>query len=107
MQFARSFAVMLTAIVTTAAAQDQKDFDAVLGRYFNDYCDYTGSLGIGFFPGPTYDYEFRQRLKKTTDMELKRLFVLKRLYIEAGQAISQFEMGLISVDRGETRKMTP
>jgi len=53
-----------------------------LDSYFEEYCDYTGNMGIGFVADHTWDYQFRHRLKTTTDPELKRLFVLQHLYAD-------------------------
>ena len=101
----RSFLITLLAS-GVAAAQEQNASDTLLNRYFESYCDYTGGLGIRFVASHTYDYEFRQRLKKTEDRELKRLFVLKNLYRDVDNAVSSFEEGLIEVGKSMTRKMT-
>src|SRR5258707_13893174 len=66
-----------------------------LDSYFEQYCDYTGALGIGFAPSHTYDYRFRQHLKETRDSELKRLFVLQHLHQEVEFALDDFQKGVI------------
>src|SRR5262252_3026349 len=62
-----------------------------LDSYFEDYCDYTGGMGIGFVASHTYDYRFRQHLKETHDPELKRLFVLQHLHRDVEFALGDFE----------------
>jgi hypothetical protein len=77
-----------------------------LDSYFERYCDYTGGLGIGFVASHTYDFEFRQHLKKTEDAELKRLFVLQHLYQELDRAILDFERGIVMTGKSSSRQMT-
>lgn len=77
-----------------------------LQTYFDRYCDYTGSLGIGFVASHTYAYEFRQRLKSTKDLELKRLFVLQRLYGDVENRMRDYERGEQRVGKVEYEKMT-
>ena len=84
----------------------QASKDAKLQKYFERYCDYTGGLGIGLVPSHTYDYKFRQHLKKTDDKELKRLFVLRHLYRDVDFAVRDFEEGKIRIGKVEYRKMT-
>ena len=66
-----------------------------LNSYFEDYCDYTGNLGIGFDPAHTYDYRFRQHLKQTQDPELKRFFVLRNLFRDVEIALRDFQAGIV------------
>lgn len=80
---------------------------AGLDSYFQQYCDYTGSLGIGFVAWHTYDYRFRQHLKKTDDPELKRLYVLYEMHQELDWAIQDFEQGIIKTGKTESRPLTP
>ena len=80
--------------------------DAKLDGYFERYCDYTGSLGIGFVASHTYDFEFRQRLKTTQDAELRRLFVFQHLYRELDLDISDFERGIVRTGKTSSRQMT-
>ena len=77
-----------------------------LQMYFERYCDYVGGLGIGFVASHTYDYKFRQHLKTTDDQELKRLFVLQRLYLEVDLAMHDYEAGQIRIGKSEYRQMT-
>jgi hypothetical protein len=77
-----------------------------LDKYFEQYCDYTGGLGIGFVASHTYDYKFRQHLKETKDTELKRLFVLQHLYRDVDFDMRVYERGEIRVGKAEYRKMT-
>ena len=74
--------------------------------YFEDDCDYTGNLGIGFVPTHTYDYRFRQQLKTTQDTELKRLFVIEHLYRDIGFALDDFERGRIQIGQASYRPLT-
>ncbi len=80
--------------------------DARLQTYFERYCDYTGSMGIGFVASHTYDYKFRQHLKSTNDQELKRLFVLWHLYREVDFEMDDYEEGQIRIGKVEYRQMT-
>jgi hypothetical protein len=89
---------------TCAQDADQK---SKLDKYFEGYCDYTGGMGIGFVASHTYDYKFRQYLKKTKDPELKRLFVLQHLYRDLEFAMHDYQRGEIRVGKAEYRKMTP
>ncbi len=77
-----------------------------LDWYFENYCDYTGSLGIGFDPSHTYDYRFRQRLKTTLDPELKRLFVLQQLHRDVEYALDDFEKGIVRTGKSSSRPLT-
>ncbi len=78
-----------------------------LDSYFEEYCDYTGNMGIGFDPDHTWDYEFRHRLKSTTDPELKRLFVLQSLYRDVQFALRDFGAGKIRTGQAQYRPLTP
>lgn len=80
--------------------------ESKLDKYFKNYCDYTGGLGIGFVASHTYDFKFRQHLKRTRDEDLKRLFVLQHLYSDLDRAVRNFGEGIIYVGKVETRKMT-
>jgi hypothetical protein len=66
---------------------------------FEDYCDYTGGLGIGFVAWHTYDYRFRQHLKRTQDPELKRLYVLENLHRGTAVAIDNLETDQMQTGR--------
>src|SRR5664279_5596616 len=66
-----------------------------LDSYFEDYCDYTGNLGIGFVAWHTYDYRFRQHLKTTQDPELKRLYVLQNLHRDVEISLRDFQAGIV------------
>jgi len=80
--------------------------DEQLQKYFERYCSYTGSLGIGFVASHTYDYKFRQHLKLTNDKELKRLFVLWHLYRDVDFAMRDYKKGQIRIGKAEYREMT-
>jgi hypothetical protein len=77
-----------------------------LDSYFEDYCDYTGSLGIGFEAWHTYDYRFRQHLKTTPDPELKRLFVLRHLFSDVESELRDFERGIVRTGKTSSRALT-
>jgi len=77
-----------------------------LDSYFDNYCDYTGGLGIGVVPYHTYDYRFRQRLKTTHDPELKRLFVLQQLHRTVEVALDDFERGIVRTGKSSSRPLT-
>src|SRR4051812_48351155 len=77
-----------------------------LDSYFEQYCDYTGSLGIGFVAWHTYDYRFRQHLKETHDPELKRLFVLQHLNRDVEFALNDFEKGIVRTGKTSSRPLT-
>ncbi|MEW6156823.1 MAG: hypothetical protein AB1813_05285 [Verrucomicrobiota bacterium] len=77
-----------------------------LDSYFEYYCDYTGSLGIGFDASQTYDYRFRQHLKETRDPELKRLFVLQHLHRDVELALEEFEKGIVRTGKPASRPLT-
>src|SRR5688572_24750628 len=77
-----------------------------LDSYFEQYCDYTGGLGIGFVATHTYDYRFRQRLKETHDPELKRLFVLQHLNRDVEWALDDFEKGIARTGKASSRPLT-
>jgi len=77
-----------------------------LDSYFEQYCDYTGGLGIGFVAWHTYDYRFRQQLKETHDPELKRLYVLKHLHQSIEFALSYFEKGIVQTGKTSSRPLT-
>lgn len=77
-----------------------------LDSYFEQYCDYTGSLGIGFVAWHTYDYRFRQHLKETHDPELKRLFVLQHLNQDVEWALGDFEKGIVRTGKTSSRPLT-
>jgi hypothetical protein len=106
MQSAALCVAIVFLIAGVAGGQQPSESDAALDRHFDRYCDYTGGLGIGFVPSHTYDYQFRQRLKKSEDRELKRLFVLQHLYRDVELAVSDFEEGVIHIGKGERRAMT-
>ena len=46
-------------------------------------------------------------LKKTTDPDLKRLFVLQHLYGEMDIAVSDYKEGVVVAGKGMKRNMTP
>lgn len=77
-----------------------------LESYFERYCDYTGSLGIGFVAWDTYDYRFRQHLRETRDPELKRLFVLQHLSQDVECALADFEKGIVRTGKASSRPPT-
>lgn len=77
-----------------------------LDSYLEQYCDYTGSLGIGFDASHTYDYRFRQHLKATHDPEIKRLFVLQHLHRDVELALGDFEKGIIRTGKTSSRPLT-
>ena len=77
-----------------------------LNSYFEEYCDYTGGLGIGFNPSHTYDYRFRQRLKTTQDPELKRLLVLQHLYRDVEVALGELKSGVVRIGKDSYRPLT-
>jgi hypothetical protein len=77
-----------------------------LDSYFEQFCDETGNMGIGFAPWDTYDYRFRQRLKKTKDTELKRLYVLKNLHREVEYRLRDFRVGRMQIGQGVYRPLT-
>ena len=77
-----------------------------LDSYFEDYCDYTGSLGIGFVPSHTWAYRFRHHLKTTKDPELKRLFVLQHLYPDVEAALHDFGAGMVRTGKSSSRPLT-
>lgn len=77
-----------------------------LDLYFERYCDYSGSLGIGFDPSQTYDYRFRQWLKMTSDPELKRLFVLQHLHREVECALADYQRGVLTTGKMSARPLT-
>ena len=92
---------------TLSGGETRKAEQTKLDTYFTQYCNDTGGLGIGFVASHTYDYKFRQRLKSTTDPELKRLFVLQHLYRDVDSKIRDYERGQIRVGKVDYRKMTP
>lgn len=99
--------IILLALALSGCASHQATVhDAKLDGYFERYCDYTGSLGIGFVASHTYDFEFRQRLKTTRDTELRRLFVLQHLYRELDLDISDYERGIVRTGKTSSRQMT-
>lgn len=63
-------------------------------------------MGIGFDSSQTYDYRFRQQLKTTQDIELKRLFVLQNLYRDVEFALDDFERGRIRIGLSSYRPLT-
>lgn len=77
-----------------------------LDSYFEQYCDYTGGLGIEFVAAHTYDYRFRQHLKETHDPELKRLFVLQHLNRDVEWALDDFEKGIVRTGKTSSRPLT-
>src|ERR1043165_7621946 len=72
---------------------------------FEDYCDETGNLGIGFVAWHTYDYRFRQCLKRTQDPELKRLYVLENLHRDTQLALDDLEKGIIRTGQTSSRPL--
>jgi hypothetical protein len=91
----------------SALEDETKAFeDSRLQSYFERYCDYTGGMGIGFVASHTYDYQFRQHLKKTNDRELKRLFVLQHLYRDLDFAARDYQEGKIRIGKADYREMT-
>src|SRR5208283_843825 len=105
-----SFALLL--LLTSCGGQSPTSSQSAaalpprLQSHFEDDCDYTGNLGIGFVPTHTYDYRFRQRLKTTQDVELKRLFVIQQLYRDIGFALDDFERGRIRIGQASYRPLT-
>ncbi len=79
---------------------------ARLEEYFKQYCNDTGSLGIGFVAWHTYDYRFRQHLKQTQDPELKRLYVLRHLHGDVDWSLRDFEAGIIRTGKTSSRPLT-
>lgn len=77
-----------------------------LNSYFERYCDYTGSLGIGFVPSHTYDYRFRQHLKTTKDPELQRLYVLKNLHEEVERSLDDLKAGIMRTGKNTFKPLT-
>jgi hypothetical protein len=77
-----------------------------LQSYFEACCDDTGSLGIGFVAWHTYDYRFRQYLKRTQDPELKRLYVLENLHRDTGLALNDLQKGIIRTGKSSSRPLT-
>jgi hypothetical protein len=78
-----------------------------LEDYVNRYCSYTGNMGIGIDASDTYEYAFRQRLAKSKDPELLRLFVLWHLYDEVQNAIEQLDLRTVRIGQNLWRPMTP
>ena len=77
-----------------------------LQSHFEDYCDYTGGLGIGFVAWHTYDYRFRQYLKRTQDPELKRLYVLDNLHRDTERALDYLHKGIKITGKSLSRPLT-
>jgi len=77
-----------------------------LQSYFEAYCEDTGSLGIGFVAWHTYDYRFRQYLKRTQDPELKRLYVLENLHRYTEMALGDLEKGIMRTGKTSSRPLT-
>ncbi len=77
-----------------------------LDSYFEQYCDETGNMGIGFAGWDTYLYRFHQQLKTTQDPELKRLFVLANLHREVELALDDFEKGIVMTGQSSSRPLT-
>src|SRR5688572_25007249 len=77
-----------------------------LNSYFEEYCDYTGGLGIGFVPSHTYDYRFRESLKRTQDPEFKRLYVLQRLFGDVEIALRDFGSGVVRTGKNSYKPLT-
>lgn len=78
----------------------------LIDEYVEKYCDQTGNLGIGFVASHSYEHRFRQILKKTDDVELKRLYVLKHFCDGLERDIHDFEVGVVDLGKGEERAMT-
>jgi hypothetical protein len=72
---------------------------------FEEYCDGHGSSG--FEAWDTLDYQFRQRLKRTQDPELKRLYVLSKLHMQATLVVSGLENTVEAAGHGGSPPMTP
>jgi hypothetical protein len=77
-----------------------------LESYFEQYCDYTGGMGIGFDARDTYDYRFRQHLKQNQDPEAKRLFVLQHLHQDVDGSLRRFEDGIVMTGKTSSRPLT-
>jgi hypothetical protein len=77
-----------------------------INKYFERFCDYTGGLGIQHVPNHAYDYAFRQQLKQTKDLELKRLYVLQHRFREIDWSIHDYRVGEIRIDKVNKRKLT-
>ena len=90
----------------TTPRREMPKADRKLDDYFQRYCGYTGNLGIGFVASHTYDYKYRQRLARTEDPELKRLYVLYHLYEDVDNDISELEQGKIRIGKNEWRDMS-
>ena len=91
----------------TLQAMDKNDpeYGRRLDTYFAEFCDLTANLGIGFVASHTFDYDFRQRLKTTQDLELKRLYVLHHLYQQTEGDLRAYEDWEVQTGR-TTRRMT-
>jgi hypothetical protein len=63
-------------------------------------------MGIGFDPEHTWDYRFRRRLKTTADPEIKRLFVLRHLYLEVKSDLRDFRAGTVRTGKASYRPIT-
>lgn len=104
-------ALTLTAVgcskQSETAAPRSAAFPPRLQSYFEQYCDETGGLGIGFDSWHTYTYRFRQQLKMSDDPELKRLFVIQNLYRELDLALDNFEKGIVITGKSSSRPLTP
>jgi hypothetical protein len=105
----RYFLILFTLLFSGCAckqASTARAHDPKLDSYFERYCDYTGGLGIFHVPADRADYEYRQRLKKTRDVEVKRVLVVQHLYPETSSAISDYERGVVMIGKGVYRPMT-
>jgi hypothetical protein len=108
--------VLLLALILAASSCSKRPEQAApppsvalpprLDSYFEQYCDYTGSLGIGFVAWHTYDYRFRQHLKATQDPELKRLYVLQNLHRDVEISLREFEAGIVVTGKTSSRPLT-
>ena len=63
-------------------------------------------MGIVGHAPDTYDYWYRQHIRDTTDVELKRLFVLRHLHRELDFALSDYELGRIRIGKVQYRPFT-
>jgi hypothetical protein len=90
----------------TTAPPSQATLPDLLQSRFEDYCDYAGGLGIGFVAWDTYDYRFRQYLKRTQDPELKRLYVLENLHRDTELALEDLQKGIIRTGKTSSRPLT-
>src|SRR5438874_1826928 len=77
-----------------------------LDDYLVNYCDSDGSLSIVIVASHIYDHRFRMQLYRTSDPELKRLYVLARLFREVEGELERLENGVKLTSRLTTRPLT-